>query len=74
MQSKSKHFFGDEELAAIKKLFESGNTYRYKAQESECAAFEREFSELCGFSKSITVRYIFVGRNKYQVVQNFDSK
>ncbi|OUR93669.1 hypothetical protein A9Q84_19580 [Halobacteriovorax marinus] len=55
IKTNNKHFLGDEELAAIKRVFEKGNTYRYQMEESECAAFEREFSEKLGFEKSIII-------------------
>lgn len=51
----NKHLMGDDELLAIKRVFDKGNTYRYQLEESECAAFEREFSERLGFEKSIII-------------------
>ncbi|MBY0554091.1 aminotransferase class I/II-fold pyridoxal phosphate-dependent enzyme [bacterium] len=48
------YFIGDEEIEALKKLFERKKLYRYQsAYESECDLFEKEFSTYAGIKHSL---------------------
>lgn len=48
------YFIGDEEIEALKRLFERKKLYRYQsAYESECDLFEKEFSAYTGVEHSI---------------------
>ncbi len=48
------YYLGDEELSAIKELFGRKKLYRYSSQyETECDAFEKEFSRHLNVSHSI---------------------
>lgn len=48
------YFIGDEELDALKRLFERKRFYRYQASyQSECDLFEKEFSEYAGVPYSL---------------------
>lgn len=47
------YFIGDEEIAALKKLFSKKKLYRHQAYASECDLFEKEFSDYVGVPHSL---------------------
>lgn len=44
----NKHFFGEEEIGAFRRVVEKGNLFRYQNSKSECALFEEEFCHKTG--------------------------